>query len=84
MGNLKIYEDRTTRSGKPVYRGFCPECGSPIKSDVSSVEGHVFVKAGTLDDLGWAWLKPTMQIFCDSRQPWVPLIGDTENFGQDG
>ena len=84
VGKLKAYEDRETNSRKPVYRCFCPECGSPIKSDVASVEGYVFVKAGTLDDLTWAWLKPTTQIYCESRQPWVPIIGNTENFARGG
>ena len=84
VGELKIYADKETTSGKPVYRGFCPECGSPIKSDVASTEGYVFIKAGTLDQLKWPWLKPTTQIFCDSRQPWMPIIGDTENFARDG
>lgn len=83
-GTLKVYADRKTTSGKPVHRGFCPECGSPIKSDVASIQGYVFVKAGTLDDLMWTWLKPTTQIFCDSRQPWMPIIGDTKNFARDG
>lgn len=84
VGELKIYADKETTSGKPVYRGFCPECGSPIKSDVASIEGYVFIKAGTLDQLKWPWLKPTTQIFCESRQPWMPIIGDTENFARDG
>ena len=84
VGELKIYEDRETSSGKPVYRCFCPECGSPIKSDCASFEGYVFVKAGTLDDLTWGWLKPTAQYYCESRQPWVPIISDTETFARGG
>jgi hypothetical protein len=83
-GTLKFYEDKETTTGQPVYRCFCPECGSPIKSDVASVQGFVFVKAGTLDDPGWPWLKPTVQIFCDIRQPWMPIIGDTKNFPGNG
>ena len=27
------------------------------------------IPAGTLDDT--SWVKPTMQIYCDSAQPWV-------------
>ena len=84
VGNLKVYEDRETGSGKPVYRCYCPICGSPVKSDVVSIEGYVFVKAGTLDDLSWTWLKPTVQIYCESRQPWVPMTGGTENFPRNG
>lgn len=83
MGNLKSYVDMNTGSGKPVYRGFCSECGSPIKSDAVSAEGYAFIKAGTLDDLTWAWLKPTIQIYCDSRQPWVTLSDETRNIARD-
>ena len=36
------------------------------------------VRAGTLDDT--SWLKPTMEIFCDSQQPWVELGGGMQRF----
>jgi hypothetical protein len=36
------------------------------------------IKAGTLDDV--SWLKPTMEIFCDSAQPWVGLQGGMQRF----
>jgi hypothetical protein len=36
------------------------------------------IKAGTLDDV--SWLKPTMEIFCDSKQPWVELGGGMQSF----
>jgi hypothetical protein len=84
MGKLKVYADMNTGSGKPVYRGFCPECGSPIKSDAVSAEGFLFVKAGTLDDLAWDWLNPTVQIYCDSRQPWIVLSDNTRNIAKGG
>lgn len=83
-GNLKVYEDRQTTSRMPLYRSFCPECGSPIRSDAVSIKDHVFVKAGTLDSVEWTWLKPTVQIFCDSRQTWMPIVGNTRNFPHDG
>jgi hypothetical protein len=34
--------------------------------------------AGTLDDA--SWVKPGMEIFCDSAQPWVNLDGDRQRF----
>src|SRR5262249_17257281 len=65
-GPLKTFED-TGDSGKPVHRNFCPDCGSPITSVVDAMPGLVFIKAGTLDDS--SWLKPTMEVYCDSVQP---------------
>ncbi len=30
-----------------------------------------FIKAGTLDDT--SWLRPTMEIWCETAQPWVAI-----------
>jgi hypothetical protein len=40
--------------------------------------GLSFIKAGTLDDA--SWLKPTMEMWCGSAQPWVSLAGDRQKF----
>lgn len=75
--SISTYED-TGSSGMPVFRRFCRNCGSPIFSDVKSVPGLLFVKAGTLDDA--SWVKPGIQLWGASRQPWatidpaVPLV----------
>jgi hypothetical protein len=71
-GPLKTFRD-TGDSGQPVARNFCAECGSPITSEISGTPNLLWVKAGTLDDT--SDLQPTMQIFCDSAQPWVRLEG---------
>jgi hypothetical protein len=34
--------------------------------------------AGTSDDT--SFVKPTMNIFCESAQSWVPMSPDTPNF----
>ena len=67
-GTLKTFND-TGSSGKPVRRNFCPDCGSPITTDVEAMPDLVFIKAGTLDDT--STLAPTMEIFCSSTQPWT-------------
>jgi len=77
QGTLKTFNDRGD-SGKAVYRRFCPECGSPILSETEARSGVAIIKAGTLDDP--SWLKPTMEIFCNSAQPWVSLRGDRQRF----
>jgi hypothetical protein len=77
QGAMKTFNDRGD-SGKAVYRRFCPDCGSPILSDVEVMPDISILKAGTLDDT--SWLKPTMEIFCDSAQPWVSLGGGQQRF----
>ena len=49
-GDLKCYED-IGNSGKPVYRKFCGNCGSPIISDVRASPDLLFIKAGTIDNI---------------------------------
>jgi hypothetical protein len=78
-GALKTFND-TGDSGKQVYRRFCPECGSPVVTDVEAMPGLTFIKAGTLDDT--SWLKPTMELYCSSAQPWMPRASDTEKFAK--
>ena len=74
-GPIKTFRD-TGDSGKAVYRRFCPACGSPIVTDVEVMPALTFLKAGTLDDTGW--LKPAMEIYCDSAQPWAPALGGAQ------
>ncbi len=76
-GSLKDYVDHGD-SGKRVLRRFCPECGSPIVSEAETIPDLAIIKAGTLDDA--SWVKPTMEIYCDSAQPWVALGGSMQRF----
>ncbi len=78
-GALKSFNDKG-ESGKPVHRNFCPDCGSPITTVVDAMPDMVFIKAGTLDDT--SKLKPTMEIFCDSAQSWVPKDAGTQKFAR--
>lgn len=67
---LAAFED-VGDSGQPVTRRFCPDCGSPIMGEVAAASGLEWLKAGTLDDP--SWLRPQMNIWCDSAQPWVVM-----------
>jgi hypothetical protein len=74
-GELKTYEERGDAGGDTVFvrRRFCPECGSPIVSELALSGGIVAVKAGTLDDT--SDVQPGLEAWCVDRQPWVSLPG---------
>jgi hypothetical protein len=78
-GNLKTFNDRGD-SGKTLYRRFCPECGASVIDEAEAMPGVVMILSGTLDDT--SWVKPTMEIFLDSAQPWVKLEGDQQRFAK--
>jgi len=79
QGELKTYEDKGD-SGQPMYRRFCPECGSTVLDEAGAMPGVLMIQAGTLDDP--ELVKPAMQIYCDSAQPWVSLGGDWQRFAK--
>ena len=78
-GELSAYNDQGT-SGQAVIRKFCGKCGSPILSDVIALPTMDFLKAGTLDDT--SWLKPEVQLWCDSAQSWLKLDDDSAQIAQ--
>jgi hypothetical protein len=69
-GTLKTYTDHGD-SGRAVLRSFCPECGSPILSEIALDPGLAIIKAGTLDDR--SIIRPQRHIFAGSKQGWVVL-----------
>ena len=77
QGSPKSYA-ATGDSGKANISKFCPNCGSTILSEPAALPGMSILRAGTLDDT--SWLKPTMEIYCDSAQPWVQLGGGMQRF----
>ncbi len=78
-GELSAYNDQGS-SGQAVIRKFCGKCGSPILSDVAALPTMDFLKAGTLNDT--SWLKPEVQLWCDSAQPWIKLDDDITQIAQ--
>jgi hypothetical protein len=77
QGKLATYS-KAADSGGTTERKFCPECGSSIADEVAAMPDIIMLGAGTLDDA--SWVKPGMQIFCDSAQPWVQLQGEMKSF----
>jgi hypothetical protein len=73
-GTLQTYvEAGEDDDGEYVNRRFCGTCGSPIVSELVQTEGVVAVKAGSLDDR--SDVRPTVEVWCVDRQPWVELPG---------
>jgi hypothetical protein len=79
QGDLKTFEDKGD-SGKAMLRRFCPHCGSTVMDEAEALPGVIMVQVGTLDDP--SWVKPAMQIYCDSAQPWVQLSGEMQRFAK--
>ena len=75
-GDMASYDD-TADSGNTLKRSFCPKCGASIMSESSGRPGSAVLKAGTLDDP--SVVKPTMQIWTRSAQPWVKLEGEMKS-----
>ncbi len=67
-------------SGQNVTRNFCNRCGSPLSTVLEAFGGLAAIKAGTLDDS--SWVKPTIQIWCDSSQPWSVVADDLQKAPQ--
>ncbi len=76
-GEPKTYTD-TGDSGQPVYRRFCPNCGSGLMAEVAVMPGVTFVLAGTLDDP--SAFKPTMELYCSSAQSWTKEPAERQRF----
>jgi hypothetical protein len=76
-GKIRTFHD-SGDSGQAVDRNFCPECGSPIFSEAAVMSDVAFIKAGTIDDT--SWLAPTVHIYCDSRQSWIPIPEGNRQF----
>ena len=77
QGPLSTF-DKTGDTGKATHRSFCSQCGSSVTDSADVMPDVVMIEAGTLDDS--SWVKPGMQIFCDSAQSWVHLGGDMKTF----
>ena len=77
QGQTKSYAAKGD-SGKSNVSKFCPNCGSILLSEPELMPGVSILRAGTLDDT--SWIKPTMEIYCDSAQKWVALGGGMQKF----
>lgn len=61
-------------------KNFCGTCGTPIYNAHVKYPGHYMLQVGTLDDP--ALVTPAVNIFCESKLPWVNDIADLPSFDQ--
>jgi hypothetical protein len=66
--NEPKYYVRTGTSGKKTYRGFCPECGSPVAAKADLIPDIQGISAASLDDP--SGLELVAHIWTASTQPW--------------
>jgi hypothetical protein len=76
--SLAGYETIGKESGATRERKFCSNCGSPIATFMADMPDLVVLKAGTLDDR--SSLRPTLEIYCDSAQPWLAAGDERKRF----
>jgi hypothetical protein len=69
-GKLAKHSEAGGTTGRRVNRHFCPACGSSVLLEIETTD-RIYIMAGTLDDS--SNLKPIRAIFCDEKQPWLPL-----------
>jgi hypothetical protein len=82
-GTLSTFEDRgDLGDAVHVHRKFCGSCGSPIYSLMEVPPGLIAVKAGTLDDT--SEVNPTVEAWCERKQPWVNLPGMAVSLDREG
>ena len=67
-------------NGGAVHRYFCPKCGTPVIVKPEVFSGMKALKASSLDDS--SWVRPQMDIFLKSKQPWIELAADTQKFNE--
>jgi hypothetical protein len=77
QGELKTYQDKGD-SSRPVYRRFCPNCGSGIMAEADALPGLAIVLVGGFDEP--SIFTPTVEIYCSSAQPWVHAGGERKQF----
>jgi hypothetical protein len=79
---LAKYVTMGTDTGAERERGFCSRCGSPVFSLLLEQQPEVaLIKGGTLNDR--SWLSPSVEVWCDSAQPWLTPFENTERFARD-
>lgn len=65
-------------SGSRRVMQFCGECGTHLCSLPDAAEGFVSIRVATSDQ--FAGLRPSLEIYCDSRVPWLQPVEGAQQF----
>jgi hypothetical protein len=76
-GDPKTYTQPGGTTGRPLYRRFWSDCGSPLTVHRDDT-GRMMIMAGTLDDT--SFVKPAANIYCESKQAWLSLPPDIPSY----
>jgi hypothetical protein len=76
-GNAQVYTVPGGTSGLPLHRTFCSTCGSSLTVHRDD-NTRINILAGTLDDP--SFFNPTANIYCETKQAWVPLSPDISEY----
>ena len=68
----------TGDTGKAMLRQVCPASGSSLFDRAERMPGVPTVPTGSRDDA--SRVRPAMEVYCDSAQPWVDLGGAMQRF----
>jgi len=79
-GDVKYYES-VGRSGKRIWRGFCPNCGSNLFGRLEKLPGMLSVRAGAFDDPNR--FHPKLQIYAADAPTWDQLNSTLRTFEGD-
>jgi hypothetical protein len=79
VGEVRYYETKAD-SGRAVSRGFCPNCGSQLFSQLALLPELIGVRAGTLDEPNH--FVPKMDIFTASAACWDVMNPELPKFNR--
>ena len=73
-GELR-YFNMVADSGNKIARGFCPNCGTPIMSNLERTDEIIIVKLGALDDR--SFFTPEVVFWTSTANHWAKFQEDT-------
>lgn len=76
-GEVRFYGYKAD-SGHLAELGFCAKCGAPVLGKLELFPDVVEFMAGSLDDP--SWVKPAMNVYTSSAQPWEPIDPNLPKF----
>lgn len=79
-GEVKYFES-LGQSGKRIWRGFCPNCGSQLLGRLEKLPGLLSIRAGSLDEPDA--FSPTLNIYAGEAPIWGPADTSLRTFEQD-